>query len=105
MLSACTTSVDLNLDVPRLKALFYSTGKSILSGSCDVANIKSNGVSDVIASDLVAKVVNVATSGIGTVKVLCVDECNIRADSISTVYYRGPIKREQTNGLAKIKQW
>ncbi|CAF0979369.1 unnamed protein product [Didymodactylos carnosus] len=100
-----TTSFKLNVSVPMIDAFIYSTGQGILGGSCGVTNIKDTGVGDVDASNLITQYVNVDASGVGKIKVYAIRECNIRAEGVSTVYYKCPIKKQETHGLAKIIEW
>lgn len=97
--------IKLKLDVDILDAYFHSVGRAKLCGQVNYeATLQSLGVGDIRCQNLLAKKINVISSGIGNIYVLATDEINITLSGIGTVYYAGPIKQKMKTGLGNIIQ-
>lgn len=98
-------SMKLKLNVNILDAYLHSIGRVKFCGQVnDEGTLQSLGVGDVDARKLLAKKINVISSGIGNIYVTATDEINITLSGIGTVYYTGPLKHEMKTGLGNIME-
>ena len=100
------SSSSLELKCNRLVADLSGVGSSELSGEANEFTVSKDGVGSLKARNLIAAIVNISNSGVGSAEIYASQELSMKNSGVGSITYYGEavIKSMDSSGVGKIRK-
>lgn len=99
-------NINLEIEAETVDSKLNFVGNMVLKGETNEFYLVNEGIGNIDASKFTAQIVDLVSSGIGSVSVHCEDELSIEVNGIGTVNYTGnpTVISEKVSGIGKVKR-
>ncbi|WP_373522095.1 GIN domain-containing protein [Aquiflexum sp.] len=99
-------NINLEIEAETVDSKLNFVGNMVLKGETNEFYLVNEGIGNIDASEFSAQIVDLVSSGIGSVSVHCEDELSIEVNGIGTVNYTGnpTVISEKVSGIGKVNR-